>query len=108
METTRLSSKGQVIIPKSIRAPHCWKTGVRFAVEDTEGGVILRPLAFFPEIQVDEVIGCAGYKGPRRTVQEMESAIAGAREAGAETLATFDRQFVRHARDISPTKVKEI
>ena len=44
METTRLSSKGQIILPKSIRASHQWEPGVEFAVEDTPEGVLLRPL----------------------------------------------------------------
>jgi len=47
METTRLSSKGQVILPKSIRASHKWEPGVEFAVEDTPDGVLLRPLKPF-------------------------------------------------------------
>ena len=81
METTRLSSKGQIIIPKTIRTAHRWKTGVRFAVEDTGDGLLLRPLAVFPETRVDEVIGCTGYRGPKRTIEDMEAAIAkGARE----------------------------
>ena len=48
METTRLSSKGQVILPKSIRASHKWEPGVEFAVEDTPDGVRVT-VTFDPE-----------------------------------------------------------
>jgi AbrB family looped-hinge helix DNA binding protein len=81
METTRLSSKGQVILPKSIRSAHHWEPGVEFVVEDTPAGVLLRPVRTFPQTCLKEVVGCTGYKGPARTVGEMDAAIAiGVRE----------------------------
>lgn len=76
METTRLSSKGQIILPKSIRVTHAWGAGVEFVVEDTSEGVLLRPLKPFAPARLDEVIGCTGYIGPARTVEEMDAAIA--------------------------------
>jgi AbrB family looped-hinge helix DNA binding protein len=81
METTRLSSKGQVIIPKAIRAAHRWRPGVTFAVEDTAEGILLRPLSPFPETAIEDVVGATGYHGPRRSIEEMNEAVArGARE----------------------------
>jgi bifunctional DNA-binding transcriptional regulator/antitoxin component of YhaV-PrlF toxin-antitoxin module len=44
METTKLSSKGQIILPVSIRLANQWQAGVEFAVENTAEGVLLRPL----------------------------------------------------------------
>lgn len=76
METTSLSSKGQVILPKSVREAHRWMPGTRFIVEDAVDGVLLRPIAPFPASTLDEVIGCAGYAGPAKTLEEMEAAIA--------------------------------
>jgi hypothetical protein len=36
-----------------------------------------------PEIRLEDLVGCAGYHGPRRSLEEMEAAIAqGARERG--------------------------
>jgi AbrB family looped-hinge helix DNA binding protein len=82
METTRLSSKGQVILPKSIRAAHRWAAGVQFAVIDTADGVLLRPLKPYPPTRVEEVVGSTGYAGPAKTLQDMEDAIArGARDS---------------------------
>src|SRR5215472_12977882 len=52
METTRLSSKGQVILPKSIRDAHRWQRGTEFMVEDTAVGVLLRPAKPFPPTRI--------------------------------------------------------
>ncbi|MGQ9780295.1 MAG: AbrB/MazE/SpoVT family DNA-binding domain-containing protein [Bacillota bacterium] len=76
MSRTRLSSKGQVVIPKEIRAAHGWKTGTEFVVEDRGDAVILRVARPFPPTRVEDVLGCTGYKGPRRSLAEMEAAIA--------------------------------
>ena len=56
MDTTKLSSKGQVILPKHIRTAHKWWPGVEFSVEDTAEGVLLRPLKLFKPTQLEDVI----------------------------------------------------
>ena len=43
MAKTRLSSKGQVIIPKAVRDRHGWQPGVELEVEDRGDAVVLRP-----------------------------------------------------------------
>jgi AbrB family looped-hinge helix DNA binding protein len=75
VETTRLSSKGQVIIPKSVRQSHSWPVGQEFTVEDTGDGILLRPIASFPRTTVEEVAGCLRYTGPAKTLTDMENAI---------------------------------
>ena len=75
METTKLSSKGQIILPASIRAANQWQSGVEFAVENTAEGVLLRPLKPVATTTLIEVIGCAGYTGAARSVAEMDAAI---------------------------------
>jgi len=75
METTKLSSKGQVILPKSVRVAHNWQAGVEFAVEDVADGVLLRPLKPFQTTRIEDVAGCAGYTGPRKSLDDMEQAI---------------------------------
>lgn len=74
-ETTRLSSKGQVIIPKSIRQTYRWVIGQEFTVEDTGEGILLRPTSPFPRTTVEEVAGCLNYSGPPKTLADMEDAI---------------------------------
>ncbi len=81
METTRLSSKGQVILPKSVRDAHQWVAGTEFEVEDRPEGVLLRPKKRFALTELGEVIGCTGYRGPAKSLEDMEEAIAqGVRE----------------------------
>ena len=85
MGTTKLSSKGQVILPKHIRNAHKWSPGVEFMIEDTPEGILLRPLKPFKPTRLKEVIGCTGYTGPARTIEQMDAAIA----RGVK--ATYDR-----------------
>lgn len=82
METTRLSEKGQIVIPKRIRSARGWKPGIEFSVESIEDGIKLKPVRVFEETAIEDVLGCIHYKGPRKTLKEMEAAIAkGARHA---------------------------
>lgn len=75
METTKLSSKEQVVLPSSVRAARNWKPGMELAVENRPEGVLLRPLKPFAETKLADVVGSAGYKGSRRTLKDMEDAI---------------------------------
>lgn len=75
MDTTKLSSKGQVILPAAIRAANQWEPGVEFAVENTIDGVLLRPIKSVPTTTLDEVIGCTGYAGKAHSVADMDKAI---------------------------------
>ncbi len=76
METTKLSSKGQVILPVSIRLANQWRAGVEFAVENTVDGVLLRPIKQVAATTLNEVIGCAGHKGRGHSIAEMDAAIS--------------------------------
>ena len=81
MTTTRLSTKGQLILPKDVRDRHGWRPGTELEVEDAGTAVVLRPVERLPETRLEELVGCTGYSGPRRSLEEMEAAIAhGARE----------------------------
>jgi len=81
METTRLSNKGQVVIPKAIRVLHGWKPGIEFVIENVGDGIKLKPMKPYKETTIEEVIGCVGYKGPKKSLKDMEAAIAkGAKE----------------------------
>ena len=81
METTRLSEKGQIVIPKRIRTDHNWEPGTEFSVEDLGNSVALKPIRSFRRTRLRDVLGCAQYKGPRKSLTEMDDAVAkGARE----------------------------
>ena len=75
METTKLSSKGQIIIPKSVRTAHKWQPGTEFIIEERVDGIFLRPRKPFPATTVDEGLGCTGYQGPPKTLEEMDQGV---------------------------------
>ena len=75
MNTTKLSSKGQIVLPSAIRRARKWKPGTELAVENRPEGVLLRPLKPFAEAKLADVIGATAYSGPRRTLREMKEAI---------------------------------
>jgi AbrB family looped-hinge helix DNA binding protein len=76
MDTTRLSSKGQLVLPKAIREADAWTEGTEFIVERVPEGVLLRPVRSLPPTRLEDVIGCAGYHGSTRSATDMERAIA--------------------------------
>lgn len=76
METTRLSSKGQIVLPKSVRETQNWPPGTEFQIESFEDGILLRPVKPFPPTKVEDVVGSVRYRGPRRSLEDMEKAIA--------------------------------
>ena len=74
--TTRLSTKGQLILPKSIRDARAWGPGTELEIENTKDGVLLRPKkSFFPPTKIDAVFGCLKYTGKAKTIAEMDQGI---------------------------------
>jgi AbrB family looped-hinge helix DNA binding protein len=84
--TVTLSTKGQLILPKSIRRERRWDAGTRLIVEDTPEGVLLRQAPVFEPANPDDVFGSLKVSGPAKTLEEMDAGI----------LAEARR---RHARD---------
>jgi len=78
MDRTRLSNKGQVVIPARLRHPLGWQAGVEFTVEQIEGGLALRPIGDGAMTAIDEVYGSIAYAGPPKSLHEMEEAIVSA------------------------------
>ena len=75
MNTTKLSSKGQVIIPKPLRTAHHWEVGQELVVVDFGDGILLRPKAAFSETDINNVASCLKFKGKAKTLDDMELAI---------------------------------
>lgn len=75
METTRLSTKGQIILPKGIRVARAWGPGTEFTVEETGDGILLRPAARFPKIVLEQVAGCLRSTRKSITPAQMHTAI---------------------------------
>ena len=84
--TTTVSTKGQVILPKSIRQARHWEAGTRLVVEDGPEGVILKAAPHFPETRPEQVFRCLSYKGEAKSIADMEAGI-------------MEEASRRHARD---------
>lgn len=76
MPTTRLSSKGQVVIPKHVREAHGWTAGQEFEIVETDTGIVLRPRSPFSQTTLDEVVGCAEYDGTRVSTERLTGTYA--------------------------------
>lgn len=76
MATTKLSSKGQVIIPRQVRAAHKWEIGQELEVIDAGDGVLLKPKKPFAETTMAEVAASLGYRGEKKTLADMDEAIS--------------------------------
>ncbi len=74
-ETTRLSTKGQLILPKNIRDSKAWAPGTEFIVEESGDGVVLRPAGRFPVASLDDVAGCLRFEQKPKTMEEMRDAV---------------------------------
>lgn len=72
---TKVSTKGQVVLPKAIRDKHAWKVGTRLIVEDRPDGVLLKPIEEKKKLTIDDWAGIVKYKGPPKSVEEMNAAI---------------------------------
>lgn len=75
MQTTKLSSKGQVIIPKTIRSRYNWNAGQKLSVIDTGDGILLRPSRSFKKTKLEQVAGILKYSGEPVSLDEMEAAV---------------------------------
>jgi AbrB family looped-hinge helix DNA binding protein len=75
METTRLSTKGQIILPKGIRDSRAWGPGTEFEVEETGDGILLRPAARFPDTNLEEVVGSLRFNRKSKTPAQARAAI---------------------------------
>lgn len=74
--TTKLSTKGQLIIPKDVRDNLGWTAGTEIEVEQQDDRVVLSRKQDFPRTRLEDFIGCAKYDGPPLSLEEMEAGIA--------------------------------
>ena len=75
IETTKLSSKGQVIIPKVFRSAHHWEAGLELIVIDTEDGILLKPKTPFEASTLNEAAGCLQVLGATKQPEDIEARI---------------------------------
>jgi AbrB family looped-hinge helix DNA binding protein len=74
MLTTTMSTKGQVIIPSTIRHAHDWHSGLKFSIVDEGNQLILKPLSQEPSLNIADVAGCIQYQGPKVSIDKISKA----------------------------------
>ncbi len=88
---TRVSTKGQVILPKAIRDKRKWAAGIELTVEETAEGVLLRAAPRFAPTKVEDVAGMLRGRGRINrvvSIEEMDEAVLA--EARRRHLRSFD------------------
>ncbi len=75
MHTTRLSSKGQMVIPKALRDALHWTTGLEVRVTHTGDGLLIRPQSAFAATELVQVSGLLKDRVAPRTDSEIAAAL---------------------------------
>lgn len=75
MASARLSTKGQIVIPKQLRDARKWAAGMDIDCINTPEGILLKPKSPPKRYTLDDVIGIARYDGPPKTLEDMQRGI---------------------------------
>jgi len=81
MTITELSSRGQVVLPKTVRDRRGWRTGTESVVEEIPSGIPLRPQRPFAPTRFEDVRGSLKYQGPPKSIKEMNLRVGKAAKA---------------------------
>ena len=66
MQTVKLSTKGQFVIPNEIRKNHHLAVGTEFAISFVGDEIRLTPLPMFPVTTVDDAAGFLAKRGAKK------------------------------------------
>jgi AbrB family looped-hinge helix DNA binding protein len=72
---TRMSDKGQVILPKTLRERRGWTPGTEFFIEERPEGVFLRPAVAAGPATMDESFGSLRPAKEVVTIEDMQEAM---------------------------------
>ncbi|MGO9421389.1 AbrB/MazE/SpoVT family DNA-binding domain-containing protein [Roseiarcus sp.] len=86
---TRVSTKGQIVLPKAIRDPRGWAAGVELTIEERPDGVLLRAAPKDEPTRVEDVFGSLGPVERVVSIEEMNDAV----------LEEARRRWLRKTRD---------
>jgi AbrB family looped-hinge helix DNA binding protein len=73
--TTRISTKGQVVLPKAVRERQGWRAGLELSIEERPDGLLLRPVQAETPTRYEDVAGCLAPAGRVVSIVEMNDAI---------------------------------
>jgi len=73
----RISSKGQLVLPKAVREAHGLVPGSEVDIENVGDSIVLKPVTRRnrKRLTVDEVAGFLKYDGPPISIRDMDRAI---------------------------------
>lgn len=74
METVKLSTKGQLVIPKELREAHHLAVGTEFVVSFVGDEIRLTPLPMFPRTTVANAAGLLARRGRKGLSEEKSRA----------------------------------
>ncbi len=74
MQTVRLSTKGQFVIPNEMRKSHHLAAGTEFTISFVGDEIRLTPLPMFPVTTVDDVAGVLSRRGAKKTDEKVTRA----------------------------------
>jgi len=75
METVRLSSKGQFVLPKSIRDLHHWGPGTELIVLERDSEVVIKAAKPFAPTRLESPDIPSVYTGKPLSIEDMDRAI---------------------------------
>lgn len=75
MQTAHLSNKRHIIIPKDILESYHLEAGQQLDIEITAQGILLKIQHNTVKTNLEDLIGCTGYQGQAKTLEEMDTAI---------------------------------
>lgn len=67
MQTVKLSTKGQFVIPNEIRKSHHLTVGTEFAISFVGDEIRLTPLPLFPVTAVEDAAGLLAKRGAKKS-----------------------------------------
>ena len=73
--TTRLSTKGQIILPKAVRDAQNWNAGQELVVEQIVDGVVLRAAKPSKTARFEDVFGSLSRYGKPMTDEDIAAAL---------------------------------
>jgi len=80
----RLSSKGQLVIPRGIREQLGWRTEMELLIVPTGNGVMLWPKPEKSGKRLESLRGCLGYSGSRLSDAELNAPVFYVNGKGSE------------------------
>jgi AbrB family looped-hinge helix DNA binding protein len=71
----RLSTKGQIVLPKAVRDRRGWTAGAELVVEERPEGVLLRAAPKAGSTRIEDVFGSLGRVDRIVSIEEMNEAV---------------------------------